>query len=386
MSHPDAAYAWLPDHQLHVTHTLAHVDHTIDQALRLIYAYSEQGPLTLGEVEEGDRSHVVVKAIAPLPAAIPRLVADALTQLRAALEHTVYAEVESLLGRPLTKEEAPRIEVPATATERDFDQWLRGRRRADIPPLVAGQPLVERLRRLQPFQQTDSDDHPLRVLAMHTNLAKHRMPALAATRVGAVYPDTPDQGVEVAIAPDPGAGRTIALAQGSVLATVPRGERIFLNVVPTVALQRPHTDAWVVAAAELGALEKWVRTVAIPTLVSGAADVSNLPPQLDITTGHHDARQALLGAGRVPAADRATARISAAVARASLVDLLAPLPDSPGRDVLHAWIASLDDAQVLERMRRLAAGQVVALVGILAEAHQFAVAQGPGSRSTAGGR
>lgn len=220
---------------------------------------------------------------------------------------------------------------------------------------------------------------------MHTNLAKHRMPALAATRVGAVYPDTPDQSVEVAIAPDPGAGRSIALTQGSVLATVPRGERIFLNVFPTVALQRPHTDAWVVAAAELGALEKWVRTAAIPILVTGAADVPNLPPQLDITTGHDDARQALLGAGTIPAADRATVRISAAVSRASLVDLLAPLPDSPGRDALHAWIASLDDSKVLERMHRLAGGQVVALVGILAEAHQFAVDHRFDNPSTAGG-
>ncbi|MFF4420679.1 hypothetical protein ACFY04_07805 [Streptomyces sp. NPDC001549] len=329
---------------------------------------------------------LVVKAIAPLPAAIPRLVADALTQLRAALEHTLYAEVESQLGRPLTRQEAPRIEVPATTTERAFDLWLTRQGRADIPPLVAGQPLVERLRRLQPFQEADSDEHPLRVLATHTNLAKHRMPALAATRVGAVYADSPSQSVAVAIAADPGAGRSIALEEGSVLASVPRGEQIVLNVVPTVALQRPHSDAWGVAAAELGALEKWVRTVAIPTLVAGTANVPSLPPQLDITTGHKDARQALLGAGRTPAADRATASISAAVSRIGLVDLLVPLPDSPGRAVLHAWTASLDDAQVLERMHRLAAGQVVALVGILAEAHQFAVAQGASSPSTAGGR
>ncbi|MEW1725187.1 hypothetical protein [Streptomyces sp. NPDC093109] len=214
---------------------------------------------------------------------------------------------------------------------------------------------------------------------MHTNLAKHRMPALAATRVGAVYPDTHDPRVEVAIAPDPGVGRSITLTQGSVLASAPQGERILLNVVPTVALQRPHTGAWVVAASELGALEKWVRTIAIPTLVTGGAEVPNLPPQLDITTGHNDTRQALLGAGNIPAADRAKARISAAVSRASLVDLLAPLPDSPGQGVLHAWIASLDDAQVLERMHHLATGQVVALVGILAELHQFAVAHNSGS-------
>ncbi|WP_405467483.1 hypothetical protein [Streptomyces canus] len=87
MSSSDADWSWLPDYQLQVVATLAHVDHTIDRLLRLTHDYSGQGPVTFAEVIRGDRAEVVVKAIAPLPQAVPRLVADALTQLRAALEH-----------------------------------------------------------------------------------------------------------------------------------------------------------------------------------------------------------------------------------------------------------------------------------------------------------
>jgi hypothetical protein len=109
MSLRDADCSWLPDHQLHVVETLAHVDHTIERLLRLTHDYTEHGTITFAEVNKGDRVDVVVQEVAPLPQAIPRLVADALTQLRAALEHTLYAEVEAALGRPLTEEEAKSV-------------------------------------------------------------------------------------------------------------------------------------------------------------------------------------------------------------------------------------------------------------------------------------
>jgi hypothetical protein len=89
MSLHDADGSWLPDHQLHVVETLAHVDHTIERLLRLTHDYTERGTITFAEVSNGDRVDVMVREIAPLPQAIPRLVADALAQLRAALEHTV---------------------------------------------------------------------------------------------------------------------------------------------------------------------------------------------------------------------------------------------------------------------------------------------------------
>lgn len=43
-------YAWLPDHQLHVAATLAHVDQTIDHAVRMIHDYTAQEPLSLSRM------------------------------------------------------------------------------------------------------------------------------------------------------------------------------------------------------------------------------------------------------------------------------------------------------------------------------------------------
>lgn len=129
MSPLNVDYSWLPDHQLHVTATSAHVDHTIDQALRLTHDCTERGPNTFAEVATGDRVEVVVKSLAPLPKAVSRLVADALTQSRAALEHTPYAEVEANLGRPLTEEEARGVEMPATTDAgavRGVIRWASG--------------------------------------------------------------------------------------------------------------------------------------------------------------------------------------------------------------------------------------------------------------------
>ncbi|MDV6289331.1 hypothetical protein [Streptomyces rochei] len=355
MSPHDMDHSWLPDHQLHVVATLAHVDHTIDQALRLTHDYTERGPITFAEVVAGDRVEVVVKAIAPLPEAVTRLVADALTQLRAALEHTLYAEVEANLGRHLTEEEARGVEMPAAPDAGALTKWFRDGRRRRLPPLHVGTPLAQRIERLQPFQRRDSNEHPLRLLAAHTNLAKHRTPAVAATRLGAVYPDDPRSNLNVALPlkPRPQPGDGLPLRQGDVLANAPLGARIPFSVMPTVSLQRPHTGVWVIAAHELELLEQWVRTIAIPILVTGSYEVSPLPPQLDISVGCADLRAELATAGRTPAVVRARARISAAVARAGLVDVLAPSPEGSEAETLRIWLDSLDDGAVVERAVRL---------------------------------
>jgi len=351
----DADYSWLPDHQLHVAATLAHVDDTIDRALRLVHDYSERGPLTLVEIANGDRLEVVVDAIAPLPQAIPRLVADALTQLRAALEHTLYAEVEAQLGRSLTHEEGRSIEMPALTEADAWVEWLKNRRRRQLPPLQAGAPLVRRIERLQPFRRRDFDEHPLRLLVAHTNLAKHRTPAVAATRLGAVYPDDPRSDLAVALAfkPRPQPGDGLPLQVGDVLAHAPHGQRIPLSVVATVSLQRPHSGAWNIVAHELGLLEEWVRTTAVPILITGTHDVPALPPQLDVSTGYKDGRRGLTGAGRIPATERARTRIVVATARAGLVDVLALSPESPEPEAVRAWADSLTAADVRERTHRL---------------------------------
>ncbi|MEU6655673.1 hypothetical protein ABZ904_41465 [Streptomyces sp. NPDC046900] len=355
MSPSDADCSWLPDHQLHVVATLAHVDHTIDRLLRLTHDYSEQGPVTFAEVVNGDRSEIVVKAVAPLPHAIPRLVADALTQLRAALEHTLYAEVEAGLGRPLTEEEARGVEMPATTDAGTLAKWFRDGRRRRLSPLHAGTPLAQRIERLQPFQRRDPDEHPMRLLAAYTNLAKHRAPAVLEPRLGAVYPDDPRSDLTVALPlkrrPRPGDG--LPLKEGDVLASAPRGARIPFSVVTTVSLQRPHTKEWAIAAQELQLLEEWVRTIAVPVLITGGHTVSPLPPQLDIAVGHEDLRGGLATAGLEPAGVRARDRLMAVVARSGLVEVLAPVSEVPAVETVRDWLDSLDDQAVLERAVRL---------------------------------
>ncbi|WP_328437254.1 hypothetical protein OHA71_08365 [Streptomyces sp. NBC_00444] len=385
-------YSWLPDHHLHVVATLAHVDHTIDRALRLTHDYTERGPITFAEVVTGDRVEVVVKALAPLPEAIPRLVADALTQLRAALEHTLYAEVEASLGRPLTDEEARGIEMPATTDAGALAKWFRDGRRRRLPPLHVGTPLAQRIEQLQPFQHRDADEHPLRLLAMYTNLAKHRTPAVAATRLGAVYPDDPRSDLTVALPlkPRPQPGDGLPLREGDVLASAPRGARIPFSVVPTVSLQRPHTGVWVIAAHELDLLEQWVRTIAIPVLVTGNYKVSRLPPQLDIAVGHKDLRAELATAGRTPAVVRARDRIAAVSARAGLVEVLAPSLGGPEAKTVRIWLDSLDDETVVEHVVRLGGlrGQPHELVSVCHELITEALShkeRDPGSSRTDGG-
>ncbi|WP_329212943.1 hypothetical protein OG352_39705 [Streptomyces sp. NBC_01485] len=355
MSLRDADCSWLPDHQLHVVETLAHVDHTIERLLRLTHDYTEHGTITFAEVSNGDRVDVVVQEVAPLPQAIPRLVADALTQLRAALEHTLYAEVETALGRPLTDEEAKSVEMPATCDAAALAHWFGNRRRRQLPPLNVGTPLAQRIERLQPFQRRTPDEHPLRLLAVYTNVAKHRTPAVAATRLGAVHPDDPHSDLTVALplkhGPQPGDG--LPLREGDVLASAPRGARIPFSVWPTVSLQRPHTRVWAIAANELELLEAWVRTVAIPVLITGRHDVSPLPPHLDITVGHRDIRAALATADRTPAVVRSRDRIAAITGRAGLVEFLAFFTERPEAETVRAWLDSLDDTQVVEHVLHL---------------------------------
>jgi hypothetical protein len=112
---------------------------------------------------------------------------------------------------------------------------------------------------------------------------------------------------------------------------------------------------WAIAANELEILEEWVRTVAIPVLVTGRHDVSPLPPHLDITVGHQDIRDALAKAGRTPAVVRSRDRIAAITGRAGLVEFLAFFPERPEAETVRAWLDSLDDTQVVEHVLHLRA-------------------------------
>lgn len=342
-------YSWLPDHQLHVASTLGHVDALIEKVADVLFDYLRQGPLEFENVPKGDRANVTVKSVAPLPAAVARFTADVMTQLRAALEHTIYAELEHELGRSLTSDEARSAEMPAAVRVDGFEAWLRHRTRRTMAPFADGSQLVRRIRDLQPFERRDVDEHPLRVLVEHTNAAKHRTPAVAATMLGVVIPDEPAPSLVLASEPDR------ALESGDVLASGPLYQRVPLSIWPKVSIQRPHMSTWHVLIHEVAYLEDWVRRIAIPVLVAGTHTVDELPPGLDGTRGHADVRVALQTADQTPAAERANRRMQAVAAREGLEDTLVLHPAAPPREVLHVWVAALTDDEVLKKQGTLEA-------------------------------
>ncbi|WP_336160086.1 hypothetical protein [Amycolatopsis sp. VC5-11] len=358
-------YSWLPDHQAHAAYTLAHVNALIACAGDALYDYYDRGPFAFEHGFDGDVVQAKVKAVAPLPAAVARYAADAMTQLRAVIEYTIFAEVEYLLGRTLTDEEARAIEMPAVISEEKFVGWLDHGRRRTLASLRDGEPLVHRLRLLQPYQLADVDSHPMRVLAEHTNLAKHRTPAVAAVRLGAFKLDTPDPDVTIM---DGG-----PIQAGEILATMPLGKKVSASVWPEVSIQRPHTGAWHIVMKELGWIEEWVRTTAIPYLIAGTRDVSPLPAGLDTTVGHEDFRSALSSASEKTAFERSEWRIQAAVARQSLPEVLALHPESVDPKVIRTWVEGLDDDAVMRAAARLQTGGDLRILdrvvrGMLAEA------------------
>lgn len=334
--------AWLPDHQLATALTLGHADEVAGRLNDLLFDYVAAEPLGLESVFDDNLCRVTVTSVAPLPPAIARLSADVLTQLRAAIEHAIYAEVEAGLGRKLTTEEESRIEMPAKVTPAGFDEWLKQRRRKDLAPLREGAELVKRMRRLQPYERTDVDQHPLRVLAQHTNLAKHRTPAVAAVQLGQVA-TWPLGNPEVLVG-----ARGTPLEVGTVLATGPKYKRVELSIYPQVAIRRPHTGEWMVVAKEIGNLAKWVRTVALPVIVTGKAKAEPpLPPQIDTTKGWADERDALRAGGPDPAERRFEARLQVQTVRRGMPEILATLPEPPDPAVIQQWVDGLSDDQVM---------------------------------------
>src|SRR5665647_821378 len=122
--------SWLPDRHLQVAATLAHADTLFGQLTDVLFAYQAQpaGTIGLEEVRAGTVTRTTVTSVASLPRSIPLLVADVLTTLRAAVEHTLYAEVEHANGRTLTAVEAGSVAMPAALSEKKFDGWLGDRK------------------------------------------------------------------------------------------------------------------------------------------------------------------------------------------------------------------------------------------------------------------
>lgn len=321
--------SWLPDRHLSVAATLAHADDLIDRVCHLAYAYGAgdetSGPIDLEEIPGPGVSYSTIRSVKPLPRALALYSADALTTLRAAVEHTLYAEARHLLRRDFTTTEERLVEMPARTKAEEFDRWVSERTRRKAPASLITGPLLARVRALQPYQEKpDPMVHPLELLASHSNLAKHREAALAAAQVAFTVPDYESSGITIMPSP---AGPA---KPGDVLAATPAGVQVPVSIFSNVGVRRPGTGEWVILLKELGDIALWVRTVAIPTLVTGTSDVDPLPASLDTITSTSDERQTIAAGSWTTAIQRSSLRMAAFTARDNLGRALSAHPEGSG--------------------------------------------------------
>ncbi|MDI1463375.1 hypothetical protein QEZ54_20550 [Catellatospora sp. KI3] len=349
---------WLPERHLGVAATLSHADELIGQVSDLLFTYQTQphGVFGLREVRAGSFSRTVVESVAPIPRKVPLLVADALVALRAALEHALFAEVEFLDGAPLDEKAAKCVEMPASITYEKFEQWKKKNLRDRPPSLREGSELVRRIDQLQPFHRLRNPQlHPLARLALHTNHAKHRTPALTAVRLIAMYQDDqmPRSVHDLPMRPEE------PLRVGDVIAQTPIGTTIDVTLFPTIGINRPGTDRWPVLIQELDEISNWVRTQAVPRLLTGTEPpepaLPTLPTRYEIAVGQQDERHAISMGSTTSAAERHKQRLTAATARIGMAELIGQTDGAPSEQQITAWLAQLTDEQVLERQSKLKA-------------------------------
>lgn len=345
----NSGYDWLPDRHLGVVATLAHADEVIAHVATLLFEYQQQpkGIVRLHEVVVGNYSETVVAEVAPVPAKVALLVSDALVSLRNALEHTIFAEVQHLDGL-LDSQKAQLVEMPATQTYEKFRLWAKRRAKLGSWALGRGGEMLRRIEALQPHQRTQAPaEHPMALLASHTNTYKHRAPAIAAVRIAAIHREdsSPPSINDVQRLPE------VPVCVGDVLARTPRGVQIPVALFPTVGIGRPGTDRWPVLMNELEYLSAWVRTQAVPRLITGLEpEKPSLPSHYDISRGHVNDRAAISVGSVTSAARRYQVRLGAASARIDLVEIIAQMENAPSRQQISGWLSSLDDEHVVARL------------------------------------
>jgi hypothetical protein len=336
-----AVGSWLPGHQDHAFFTTAHIDGILTNLAEVLERYQRNDPVQLGPRFTETEEQVVLEGIRPLPQAVARVFADALNQARNSIEHALFAEVLNRLGRALTPDESRTLAIPAADQPEKFEQWARHKHLASIGLFAPGDELYERVRRLQPFHRRDHQDHPLRLLAEHTNFAKHREPTVALTRVGRFEIDSKRTKRSV--------GERDEVKVGDVLASVPHGQREMIEVWPEVAVQRPHTEEWQTLMREAGEITDWVRRQALPIIIAGKTDLPPIPLALDLTMAYDSTNAAWLAAGGTSAPQRMRNRIGGAHLRSTVLDLLVDLLGEPSRPKFSAWIGGMDDETVMEK-------------------------------------
>lgn len=346
------SYAWLPDHHLGVAATLAHVDEVIAQVADILFDYQHQpeGIIHLREVPMVTHSQLIVVGMAPIPRKVPLLVADAMVALRNAIEHTLFAEIEHRDGA-LDEKAAKVVEMPAAQTYEAFEAWVKGRVKNGPPSLRQGSDLLKRIDGLQPLHRTkDPQNHPMALLALHTNHSKHRAPAITAVRLAAMYREDqmPRSMGDLDRRPE------VPLQVGEVIAETPRGAQIPVALFPTIGINRPGTDRWPVLMKELEGLAIWVRTQAVPRLITGIEPpLPALPTRYEIAIGHDDERSALSAGSTVSAVQLHNDRLGAATVRRDMVETIGQMEDAPSAEQIATWLGSLSDQEMLARMRQL---------------------------------
>lgn len=141
---------------------------------------------------------------------------------------------------------------------------------------------------------------------------------------------------------------------GQVIAETPIGGRVTVAFFPTVGINRPGTDRWPVLMTELDEIAHWVRTQAVPRLITGGEPPEPaLPIHYEISIGHQDERSAMVPSSTISAATRHQQRLGAAFVRTDFVDTIGQMAEAPAAGQIAAWLAALSDEQVLERMSRL---------------------------------
>ncbi|MEV8335062.1 hypothetical protein [Streptomyces niveus] len=187
-------------------------------------------------------------------------------------------------------------------------------------------------------------------LTIHTNHAKHRTPAITAVRLAAMYRDdqVPRSMRDLPARPEE------PIRVGDVIAQTPLGTKVPVTLFPTVGINRPGTDRWPVLMTELEEIFWWVRTQAVPRLITGG-DLPEpaLPARYDISVGQEDERAAIAAGSMISAPERHKQRLDAANARGALVDLIGQIKGAPSVSGITAWAEHLTDEEVLERMSRL---------------------------------
>ncbi|WP_324701297.1 hypothetical protein [Micrococcus sp. HOU01] len=352
MNQQSGRYAWLPDHQLHVAPTLAHADEVIAAIADILFEYQSQpaGIIQLSEVPLVTHSQTVVVGVSPIPRKVPLLVADALVALRNAIEHALFAEIEYRDG-PLDEKAAKTVEMPAAQTYQAFEEWVKGRVRNGPPSLQRGSDLLQRIENLQPFHRYKGpQDHPMALLALHTNHSKHRAPAITAVRLAAIHREdrTPPSLADVERRPE------VPLQVGEVIAETPRGQQIPVALFLTVGINRPGTTRWPVLMTELADLATWVRTQAVRRLITGTEPPTPaLPARYDISVGRADDRAALTTGTTSSAAELYKDRLAARTVRRDMGETISQMENAPTVEELDAWFESLSDQDVLARMRQL---------------------------------